>query len=53
MWEPPGYVPAAAPRDRPLALLYQTAVMIRATSLYSFWFTSYPTPLATVGVRSI
>jgi hypothetical protein len=33
-------------------LRYQAAVMIRATSLYSFWFTSYPTPLATVGVRS-
>jgi len=27
--------------------------MIRAAAPYGFWFTSYPTPLALVGVRSI
>jgi hypothetical protein len=34
-------------------LRYHSPVMIRAAAPYGFWFTSYPTPLALVGVRSI
>lgn len=43
--------PSDRGRDSAPKLEYQRFVMIRAAA-YSFWFTSYPTPLAEVGVRA-
>jgi hypothetical protein len=36
----------------PKSWVINAAVMIRTAAPYGYWFTSYPTPLAEVGVRA-